>query len=169
MGGSTLFRKSSLDSISSPEQLNDYIRVSNPSIWLILAALCLLLAAVLVWGFAGSLPTKISTEGVAADGGVVLYVGTADAQNISVGQKAELKASGGSQLTGLVSKIGAVPMSAAEITSGPGGGYLARKFAQGEFAVEIAVTPDQNDLPAGTLMNVDIVTDSVRPADFLLK
>ena len=39
-----LFRKSSIDRISSPEQLNDYIRVTNPSIWVILAAIIILLA-----------------------------------------------------------------------------------------------------------------------------
>ena len=45
MSNDTLFRKSSLDSISLPEQLNDYIKVSNTSVWLVLAALFALLAA----------------------------------------------------------------------------------------------------------------------------
>jgi hypothetical protein len=44
-----IFRKQSIDRISSPEQLNDYIKVSNPSIWIILTAVIVLLAAVLVW------------------------------------------------------------------------------------------------------------------------
>ncbi len=39
-----IFRKKSLDRISSPEQLNDYIRVANPGIWMILAAVIILLA-----------------------------------------------------------------------------------------------------------------------------
>ena len=33
-----IFRKKSLDRISSPEQLNDYIRMANPGIWMILTA-----------------------------------------------------------------------------------------------------------------------------------
>ena len=45
-----IFRKKSLDRISSPEQLNDYIRVANPGIWMILAAVIILLAGVCVWG-----------------------------------------------------------------------------------------------------------------------
>jgi hypothetical protein len=32
-----LFRKESLDHIASPEQLKDYKRVPNPSIWLIIS------------------------------------------------------------------------------------------------------------------------------------
>ena len=33
-----LFRQKSLDRVNSPEQLNDYIRVTTPSVWLILFA-----------------------------------------------------------------------------------------------------------------------------------
>ncbi|MEQ8176169.1 MAG: hypothetical protein ABRQ26_14005 [Syntrophomonadaceae bacterium] len=39
---STLFRKASLDSLTSPEQLNNYIKVSNPSIWIVLSAMFIL-------------------------------------------------------------------------------------------------------------------------------
>ena len=33
-----LFREKSLEKVSSPEQLNDYIRVSNPGVWIAVAA-----------------------------------------------------------------------------------------------------------------------------------
>ena len=41
-----IFRQKSMEKISSPEQMNDYIRVSNPSVWMILAAVIVLLAGV---------------------------------------------------------------------------------------------------------------------------
>ena len=44
-----LFRQKSLDRISSPEQLNDYLKVTNPAIWLVLTAIILLLVGVLIW------------------------------------------------------------------------------------------------------------------------
>ena len=34
----SVFRKQTLDRISSPEQLTDYLRVTNPGIWVVLAA-----------------------------------------------------------------------------------------------------------------------------------
>ena len=46
---SSLYRKESMDRIQSPEQLNDYMRVTNPSVWVLLAAVILLLAGVLIW------------------------------------------------------------------------------------------------------------------------
>ena len=50
--GETLFRKKSLERISSPEALNDYLHVTSPSVWLILLAVILLLAGMLVWSSA---------------------------------------------------------------------------------------------------------------------
>ena len=46
----SLFRKKSMDRISSPEQLNDYLHVTNPAVWVVLAAVIILLAGMLVWG-----------------------------------------------------------------------------------------------------------------------
>lgn len=54
----SFFRKASIDKISSPEQLNDYIKVSNPSVWVILGAMIILLSSVCIWGD-GSLNTVI--------------------------------------------------------------------------------------------------------------
>ena len=45
----SLFRKNSVEHISSPEQLNDYLRVTSPAIWVVLIAVIILLAGVLIW------------------------------------------------------------------------------------------------------------------------
>jgi len=45
-----IFRKTGLDKISSPERLSDYIKVTGPGVWIILAAVAVLLAAAVVWG-----------------------------------------------------------------------------------------------------------------------
>ena len=57
-----LFRKKSLDHIESAEQLNDYIRVTSPSVWLVLLAIVLLLVGMLAWSVLGTV------EGVAPNG-----------------------------------------------------------------------------------------------------
>ncbi len=50
MEKSSVYRKTSMERIQSPEQLNDYLRVTNPSVWVVLAAVALILAGMLVWG-----------------------------------------------------------------------------------------------------------------------
>ena len=52
--GSGIFREKSIERVSSPEELNDYIRVTSPSVWLVLAALIILLAGMLVWSIFGT-------------------------------------------------------------------------------------------------------------------
>lgn len=52
-----LFRKKTLDRISSPEQLSDYLKVSNPGIWAVLTAVILLLGALIAWASIGTLET----------------------------------------------------------------------------------------------------------------
>ncbi len=169
MGSNTLFRKSSLDSISSPEQLNDYIKVSNPSIWMVLAALFILLASVFVWGFTGSLPTTVRAKGVVLQGGVQCYISAEDAAKITVGQKASFSKTGDSTFQGQVSGVGNVPLSAAEITRELDRDYLAQVLVQGEFAVKITIASDSSEWSDGTLLDVSIVTDSVKPIQFLLE
>ena len=50
----SVFRQKNIDRVSSPEQLNDYIRVTTPSVWLVLAALVLLLIGMLAWSVLGT-------------------------------------------------------------------------------------------------------------------
>ena len=62
--GNGIFREKSMEHVSGPEELNDYIRVTTPSVWLVLAALILPLAGMLAWSVLGTV------EAHAADGSV---------------------------------------------------------------------------------------------------
>ena len=52
--GSGIFRKKSMERVSSPEALNDYIRVTTPSVWIVLIALAALLVGILAWSVFGT-------------------------------------------------------------------------------------------------------------------
>ncbi|MBP5654204.1 MAG: hypothetical protein J6X33_01695 [Clostridiales bacterium] len=58
----TLFRKKTLDRISSPEQLTDYLKVTNPGIWMVLAAVIILLAGLIVWASVGTIETSVDAK-----------------------------------------------------------------------------------------------------------
>ena len=77
-----LFRQKSLDKITSPEQMGDYIRVSNPSVWMILAAIIVFLIGVYVWGVFGRLDTTLQTGGICKDGQLVFYISEQDFKKI---------------------------------------------------------------------------------------
>ena len=65
-----VFRKKSIERINSPEDLNEYIRVSNPGIWLLLIGIIVLLFGAVVWGYVGSLETWEDATIIAENGQV---------------------------------------------------------------------------------------------------
>ena len=54
-----IFRNETLKRISSPEQLTDYLRVTNPGIWIVLAAVLTLLVGFFVWMSVGTIETTV--------------------------------------------------------------------------------------------------------------
>ena len=65
---SQLFRKKSVERITSPEQLQDYMRVTNPGVWLVLGAVIALLAGLLVSSALVTLETTLPVRAVVASG-----------------------------------------------------------------------------------------------------
>ncbi len=73
----SIYRKTSLERLSSPEQLDTIMRVTGAKRWLALAGMFLILGVVIVWGYAGTIDTKVSGSGVIVRAGTVLNVVTA--------------------------------------------------------------------------------------------
>jgi len=61
----SVFRKSALERLSSPKQLDDYLRVNQPRGWLVMLGVLAMLAAGGVWAFLGSIPETASVKGIA--------------------------------------------------------------------------------------------------------
>jgi HlyD family secretion protein len=59
-----IFRKVALERLSSPEQLDQLMQVTDPKGWLALCALGTLLAAGLAWGVWGAIPTEAAGDGI---------------------------------------------------------------------------------------------------------
>ena len=61
-----LYRKSALEKISSPEQLDKTLTVTSPLSWLVLIGITLIIAATTVWGFLGTIPMSVTVQGIIA-------------------------------------------------------------------------------------------------------
>lgn len=68
-----LFRETALQNLSSPEQLDQIVRLTRPSAWLAMGALGLVLVVVVLWSIFGSLPTNITGQGI-----IISHGGTYD-------------------------------------------------------------------------------------------
>ena len=134
-----LFRKKSLDKVKSPDQLNDYLRVANPGVWLLLVAVAVLLVGAIVWGTTAKLETGISASAVCENGIVTCYVQADDIARIGAGMTVRIGAE-----EGTVSSVGAMDLSTALCP----------------VAVSI-------DIPDGSYA-ASIITESVSPMSFLM-
>lgn len=56
----SIYRKKSLERITSPEALSDYLHVTSPTVWLILTAVILLLAGMLIWSSIASIDSFVT-------------------------------------------------------------------------------------------------------------
>jgi HlyD family secretion protein len=75
MKGSTdrIFRDVAVERLSSPEQLDQLVRITRPLDWVAATALLLALAVLIVWSVLGRIPTRVEGEGILlASGGRVV-------------------------------------------------------------------------------------------------
>ena len=77
-----LFREKSLEAIESPESLNDYLRVTSPGVWLILAAVITLLVGTILWGVFGHIRTTAQVAVEVKDGEALCYLPYAIAEKV---------------------------------------------------------------------------------------
>ena len=75
------FRKSSLEKISSPEQLDEMMQITNPREWIVLVAFLLLTITLMMWSIFGIMRDTVDGMGILVKEG-----GVQDVIAISTGQ-----------------------------------------------------------------------------------
>lgn len=63
-----LFRKSSIERLSSPEQLDKSIVVTSPMSWTVLIGIALIIVCFVTWAICGTMPTTLEARGIVSNG-----------------------------------------------------------------------------------------------------
>ena len=151
-----IFRKKSVDRMSSPEQLNDYIKVTNPGVWMVLAAIVILLVGVCVWGVFGKLETKLSVAAVSQDGQTLLYVKEDNMASVQENMSVYI----GDEIY-KVTSVSAQPVAVTEEIS-----EYARHTGELSIGEWVYIVQIDGNMPDGAY-RAQIVTDSVSPLYFV--
>ncbi len=181
----TLFRKESIDRMQSPEKIDEYIRVSTPRVWILAAALSLIVAGVLIWGFVGSIPKTVSASGVIYNETVenfvfdnqavcLLPVGTAG--QYLRGHEAKIMTADGRSFPGRVSAVREDPYSYEEIQAMARSDWRMQVLWGDtqdlyKYAVVVDFDPDvrnRMNVNDRELVTVTIVLSDVRPIQYVL-
>lgn len=129
-----VFRQKNIDKINSPESLNDYVRVTSPSVWIILVGTVLLLFGALVFSAYGKIDTNVNVAVCVLNGEITTYVDEADIDSIASNMKIKI---GGSEYS--IKSIGEKPIKASEVDE-----YIIHKanmeFSQWVFPVAVEGT-----------------------------
>ena len=86
-----LFKKEDLKRVSSPEQLNDYLHVTTPVTWIVLAAVVLILASLFIWSSVTAVESYAAGEAEVHGGVLTLRFDDADkAARVEVGMNVKV-------------------------------------------------------------------------------
>ncbi len=132
-----IFRKKSLERIASPEELNDYLKVTNISAWAVLVSVIVLILGLLAWSALGRIETRLDATATAQNGVVTIIVP-------KVSENESLK-------SGMEIEIGAEYGAIDTVSVDPYGRNIATAKMQ---------------IPDGTYA-VSIVTERISPLSFL--
>lgn len=155
-----LFRKSSIDRVNSPEQLNDYIRVANPGVWLVLAAIVALLVGVVIWGVFGTVETTVETGAVVEGDSVICYVSEEDAARVETGMHATVDG-----IEGSVIAVADTPTRVDEAFSDPL--LYLTGFAEGDFCYAVKLALFRAGADDGVYA-ATITLDATHPISFVI-
>lgn len=128
-----IFRKKSIDRLSSPEQLDTLITVTSSRTWMTLICIGIVLACVVLWSVFGRIPIKVDTSGILiSSGGNMVVEATADGQVTDVRVETGDSVKKGDVLVilgadELVDKINENEKLIGEIKSGSSGGNATVK------------------------------------------
>lgn len=90
MGKNKIFREKTYERINSPEQLDQYLKTSNPGLWFMLVGIVVVLCGMLVWGFLGRLETKLVCGSRCEKGDLQVYIWEGDLKNVQTGMSVDV-------------------------------------------------------------------------------
>lgn len=157
MEGQSIFREKNLARMSSPDQLNDYLKATSPSVWLLLTAVLIFLVGAIVWGAFGRMESIASGAAVVESGSAVCYVDEETANRLEPGMHADL---GGNS----AEVISVIPT--AEQLSGEEGSYLLRvaDLPEGTQIRRVVLSTNAAD----GIYHASITVESISPLSFII-
>ncbi|MBR0133492.1 MAG: hypothetical protein IJM14_10485 [Lachnospiraceae bacterium] len=86
-----LFRQKTVEKMSTPDDLTEYLKVTSTSVWMVLATVLVLLTGLIAWGFLGHLDTKVDAKASIKDGQVTVKIPAIDAEDVKDGMEIEIE------------------------------------------------------------------------------
>lgn len=152
-----LFRKKSLESIESPDELNRYIKVTNPGVWILIVAIVVILIGGCIWGIFGKLNTVVQGGCYVENGELYCIVNEADGKKLKPGMEVKI-----GEIEGVITYVDRMPRKY---------GSVVKKYnysvSQKEYNKKVICFTAEADITDG-FYYMDVIIESKSPFSFLL-
>lgn len=159
----SIFNKKATEKLRNPDDLDKFVRVTNPGVWVVLVACVMLVAGLLAWGIFGAVTTSVSGTGVVIDGQAMCFLPAEDATKVDEGDIASI---GGRSMK--VEDVSAVPLSRDEADKVLASDYLVSTLMKSDWAYKVVFDGDVAGLPNDVPIDVSITVERVAPITLVL-
>ena len=160
----SIFNEKAAEKLRSPDDLDKYVRVTNPSVWAVVGACAALLFGLLAWGAFGAVSTSVGATGAFVDGTAMCFLSAEEAAKVHAGDAANVS---GERMS--VAQVSAVPLSRDEAHAELGSDYLASTLVEGDWAYQVTFDGDGDyAFDPGVPLTVTITVERVSPISLVL-
>lgn len=158
-----LFRKSSLEHLTSLEKLDSCVKVTTPKAWLVTVGILVLMICAGIWSGMASLKSSIPAIGVVQEGVIHVFVSPEQAEKLKEGMTVEAKGKCIGEITHVIRR----PIR----KENAGIPYLTEYFRDtklGKWNVELLIE-NEAELPEGEEISCQIVTRETKIQKLITK
>ncbi len=155
---SDMFTEKASKKLRSPDDLDEYVRVTNPSGWVVLAACATLMIGLFAWGLFGTVETNVIGIGTCVRGEALCFLSAERASKVHVGDLANV---GG--VLSKVESISTVPLSRVEAREVVDSDYLTNTLVEGDWTYLVRFADDgehafEEDVPIPVTITVERIS-----------
>ena len=158
-----IFNERAVEKLRSPDDLDKYVQVTNPNVWVVLIAILALLAGLLAWGVFGSVTTSVDATGTCVNGKAMCFLNAETFAEVDVGDVAVV---GGERMR--VAEISSVPYSLDEVHAEVGSDYLVEALVDGAWGYRVIFEGDTSGLNENVPLSVTITVERIAPITLVL-
>lgn len=167
-----IFNKRATEKLRSPDDLDKYVQVLNPSVWMVLASCLIFVLALLAWGLLGTVSTSLSVSGAIVNTGdgsggmdeLTCFISSKEIDSVHVGNEAMAN-----KRRLEVTAIEKTPLSKAEAKNLVPSDYLASTLVNDEWVYRVTLKGDLSDISPEEAVPVKITVERVAPISLILR
>ena len=158
-----IFNERAAEKLRSPDDLEKYVRVTSPSVWVVIAACFCLIAGLLAWGVFGSVSTNVDTKGTVVSDKAMCFLTSEEVARVRIGDVANMNG-----VIMAIADVATTPSSSDEVKGLLGSDFLVSTLVEDAWTYVVTLDGDTSSLSSNVPLPVTITTEREAPISLIL-